>query len=114
MLAMLFIVLLAPVARKENKEPQAKGCDTREGRRYFCPLTSPGVSAQGFPCRVDVPDGEKPLRARWRGGQGRRVSGTQHGYPGVTGRRASSGGLVSPHIRRAHFVSHAAPISLPL
>lgn len=44
MLAMLFIVLLARVTRKENKEPQSKGCNTREGRRYFCPPVSTGVS----------------------------------------------------------------------
>lgn len=77
MLAMLFIVLLAPVARKENKEPQAKGCDTREGRRYFCPLTSPGVSAQGFPCRVDVPDGEKTSPRSVEG----RAGPQSFGYP---------------------------------
>lgn len=58
MLAMLFIVLLPRVTRKENKEPQSKGCNTCEGRRYFCPLTSPGVSALGFPCQRRC--------ARWR------------------------------------------------
>lgn len=37
--------------------------------RYFCLPTSPGVSPLGFPCQhPDVPDGEKPLCPRWRGG----------------------------------------------
>lgn len=58
MLSILFIVLLAQVTRKENKEPQSKGCNTREGRKYFCLPTSPGVSALGFPCQRRC--------ARWR------------------------------------------------
>lgn len=39
------------VTPKENKEPRSKGYNTRVGRRYFCPPTSPGVSAMGFPCQ---------------------------------------------------------------
>lgn len=108
MLAVLFIVLLAQVTRKENKGPQSKGCNTREGRRYFCLSTSPGISALGFSYQrqcarrretspLSVPEFRAP----------------NTGIPCVTERRESSGGLVSPHIRRADFVSHAAPLSPP-
>lgn len=100
-LAVLFIVLLARVTRKENKEPQSKGCITREGRRYFCTSTSPGVSALGFPCQRQC--------ARWRETSPLSVPefrAPNTSIPCVTEPRASSGGLVSPHIRRADFVSH--------
>lgn len=57
------------VTPKENKEPQSKGYNTRVGRRYFCPPTSPGVSATGFPCQPRYARRrDKPLRPGWRSG----------------------------------------------